>query len=347
LVTIDPVLGRVVNSYYLGNDPGSLALSADGRLLYVGFHGTNLFERLNLATNGVDFQVSLGTDNYSGYPILVDQLATLPGQPHSVAVAASAPYGGTAEVLIFDDGVQRSNFYASGTSVVAGSANELFTMGGGYPSNPFATLTVDASGVTAYTYEDGFVGVNESYKFASGLIFTYGGTVFNPATMVLVGRLTNCSIVEPDLSAGLILSMGSQPVFAKPDAWTIYAWNPTNLQIVASLPTPGVLNAPSSLIRWGTNGLAFCAANQFFLVRTSLIPEVAPAMTGASPLAQGRFQLNFTGDPNTTYAIWGSTNLANWTQLGPANLLSNGSFWFSDLNATNNSRRFYRAGISP
>ncbi len=347
LLTIDPVLGRVVDSYYLGNDPSSLALSCDGQFLFLGFSGTNIYERLNLATNGVDFQVSLGVDNYSGYPILVDQLAAMPGQPHSVAVAASAPYGGTAEVLIFDDDVQRTNFYGSGASVAAGSANELFAMGGGYPSSPFAILTVDASGITNYTYEDGIVGVNEGYKYQGGLIFTSGGTVFNPDTTNILGHLTNCANVEPDLPAGMIISMGSEPVWGQPDAWSIYAWNATNLEMFASLPVPGVLNGPSKLIRWGTNGLAFCAANQFYLVRTSLIPVVPPAVAGGSWQASGLFQLNFTGDPNTVYTVSTSTDLANWTQLGPPNQVSNGLFQYLDLSATNYPRRFYRVGLGP
>ncbi|HEV7925684.1 MAG TPA: fibronectin type III domain-containing protein [Verrucomicrobiae bacterium] len=347
LVTIDPVLGRVVNSYYLGNDPSSLALSADGQFLYIGFSGTNMFEQFNLATNGVDFQVSLGVDSYSGYPIMVDQLASLPGQPHSVAVAASAPYGGTAEVLMFDDAVQRPNFYASGASVVAGSANELFAMGGGYPSSPFAVLAADASGITNFTYEDGIVGVNEGYKYQGGLIFTSGGTVFSPDTTNVLGHLTNCDIVEPNLAAGIIFSMGSEPVWGQPDAWTIYAWNPTNLQMFASLPVPGVLNGPTRLIRWGTNGLAFCAANQLFLVRTSLIPVVPPVVAGGSCQASGSFQLSFTGDPTITYAVSASTDLANWAQLGPPNLVSNGWFRYLDQAATNYPHRFYRTGVAP
>jgi len=347
LVTIDPVLGRVINSNYVGNDPSHLALSCDGQFLWLGFNGTNALERLNLATNGVDVQVSLGVDGYSGYGIYVGQLAAIPGQPHSVAVAASAPYGGTAEVLIFDDAVQRPNFYGEGSSVVAGSATELFTAGGGYPISPFAILDVDASGITNSIVEDGIVGVNEAYKYQGGLIFTSGGTVFDPDTTNILGHLTNCAIVDPDLPAGMILSMGSHPVWGQPDAWTIYAWNPTNLQVLASLPVPGVFNGPTTFIRWGTNGLAFCAGNQLFLVRTTLIPIVPSVMAGGSCQESGTFQLNFTGDPNTSYMVSASTDLTHWTQLGPPNLVSNGWFQYLDPSAANYSRRFYRTTVGP
>jgi hypothetical protein len=145
----------------------------------------------------------------------------------------------------------------------------------------------------------------------------------------------------------MIISMGSEPVWGQPDAWSIYAWNATNLEMFASLPVPGMLNGPSKLIRWGTNGLAFCAANQFYLVRTSLIPVVPPVVAGGSWQTSGLFQLNFTGDPNTTYTVSTSTDLANWTQLGPPNQVSNGWFQYLDFSATNYPRRFYRVGLGP
>jgi hypothetical protein len=331
LIVIDPALGRVETSYYIGDDPSHLSVSSDSQFVYIGFNGTNVFRRYNLATHTVDLQVSLKNPT---------QIATLPGLPHSVAVTGN----GTA---IFDDGVQRSNTYPVGGVVLAGSADKLFAMGGA----PFAILTVDTSGITSYTYEDGIVGWLETFKYQAGLIFTSGGTVFNPDTANILGHLTNCSIVEPDLAVGRIFSMGSHPVWAQPDAWTLYAWDATNLQMVGGVAIPGVNNGgPTTLVRWGTNGVAFSISswyiNQFFLVRTPLVPFVPPLLTGASRQASGPFQLNFTGDQNIPYTIWASTNLANWTPLGPANLVSNGWFWFWDVNAINWPQRFYRAGIS-
>jgi len=331
LLVIDPALGRIETSYYLGDDPSHLAVSSDGQFVYIGFNGTNVFRRFNLATHTIDLEVALQNPT---------QIATLPGMPHSVAVTGN----GTA---IFDDGIQRSNTYPFGGIVLAGSANKLFAMGGA----PFAILTADTSGITGYTYEDGIVGWLETFKYQAGLIFTSGGTVFNPDTATIFGHLTNCSIVEPDLAAGRIFSMGSHPVWGQPDAWTLYAWNATNLHLVGSLAIPGVNDGgPTTLIRWGTNGIAFSISswyqNQLFLVRSSLIPPVPPVLTGGSRQASGPFQLNFTGDQSVPYTVWASTNLANWTQLGMANLVSNGCFWFLDLNASNCPRRFYRAGIS-
>lgn len=337
LIMIDPALGRITNSYYLGSDPNQLTLSSDGRFLYIDFTATNAFARFNIASNVIDLEVPISS--------AASGIAAVPGVPHSVAVSA----GGVA---IFDDGIQRSNTYPWGTFVIAGSANEFFTLGGGYPAAPFAILSADASGITNYFFEDGIVGYLETVKCQDGLIFTSGGTVFNPSTTNILGSLTNCSIVKPDLAAGRIYSMGYHTVFASPNAWTIYAWNPTNLQLIASLPIPDdydIWGSPSALIRWGTNGLAFNDVNSYIphliLVRTTSVPLVQPRLKSGSMQTRGSFQLDFTGDVAYPYTIWASTNFLNWTQLGAPNLTSNDWLWFSDSNASMYPQRFYRVRV--
>jgi len=350
LLVIDPQIGRVETNWFIGNDPGCLALSPDGQSLYVGFGGTNAFARYNLANHAIDFETYLGYD--SQYNWLAEHAAhftVLPGQPNSMAVVQQA-YGLNTKVQIFDDGVPRAGELAGilndfpGT-LAAASPTRL------YAGSPFTRMTVDASGVVSHDNPSAPLSNGETLKWQGGLLFTASGDVFNPETMAIMGTLTNSSIVTPDLASGRILSMGSHPVFGQPDAWTLYSWNATNLQLIASLPIPGVNSGgPTTLIRWGTNGAAFFISssyqNQFFLVRTPMVPYVGPAATVGSRPAAGPFQLNFIGDESMPYAIVGSTDLANWAPLGPPNLVSNSHFWFWDANITNYPHRFYRVGIS-
>ena len=337
LLVINPKLGRIETSYYLGNDPTHLAVSSDGQFLYIGFNGTNAFARFNVVSNMIDLEVPISS--------AAAGIAAVPGMPHSVAVSV----GGIA---IFDDGIQRSNTYPWGSFVIAGSADEFFTLGGGYPAAPFAILSADASGITNYFFEDGIVSYLETVKCQGGRIFTSRGTVFDPETTNILGNLTNCYIVEPNLAAGRIFSMGAYiPLGQSPD-WTLYSWNSTNLQVVGSLAIPGVYDGgPINLVRWGTNGIAINFSswyqNQLYLVRTSLIPSVLPTVTGRNWQPSGPFELNFTGDQSVPYTVLASTNLANWTQLGTPNLMSNGCFWYWDVNATNYPYRFYKVGASP
>jgi len=63
-------------------------------------------------------------------------------------------------------------------------------------------------------------------------------------------------------------------------------------------------------------------------------------------LLSGAFQLNFSNTPGGTNTILATTNpavqMASWTVLGIAAEISSGQFQFTDPQATNNVRRFYR-----
>lgn len=99
----------------------------------------------------------------------------------------------------------------------------------------------------------------------------------------------------------------------------------------------------------GTNGFAFNDVNTYIphllLVRTSLVPMVQPTVKNGGMQTPGSFQLDFTGDPASSYTIWASSNFLNWTQIGSPNLNSNDWFWFSDSNAPSYLHRFYRIGV--
>ena len=335
LVVIEPVMGRVETSYYLGDDPAHLAVSSDGQFIYIGFNGTNVFRRFNLTTRTIDLQVGLaGTTD----------VAAFPGLPHAVAV-------NNGGVAIFDDGVQRSNTYPFGGLLVAGSANELFTMGGGYPAAPFARLTVDASGVSDYTFEDGIVGFNETFKYQRRADIYLGRNSVQP------GHRKRSRLPDQLFHSGARFSSGQNLLHGVASGFRPARRVDTlrvechQLADAGKLGDPGVNDGgPTTLVRWGTNGIAFSISswyiNQFYLVRTPLVSSVPPVLTGGSRQASGSFQLNFTGDkafPNRM----GINRIWQLDPLGPPNLVSNGWFWFWDVNAANYSHRFYRAGISP
>ena len=75
-------------------------------------------------------------------------------------------------------------------------------------------------------------------------------------------------------------------------------------------------------------------------IPTSAAP---PQLAVAAPFANQQFSLQLTGTPGINYAIQATTNLpaSSWMPL-VTNSPTNGTFTFTDVNATNN-RRFYRA----
>jgi len=80
--------------------------------------------------------------------------------------------------------------------------------------------------------------------------------------------------------------------------------------------------------------------------RTVVVSALLAPIINVLPVSQpGGFFLQFTENPNASFTMLVSTNLAlpasNWTVLGPATL-SNGVFQFTDTPPTNYPGRFYR-----
>lgn len=63
----------------------------------------------------------------------------------------------------------------------------------------------------------------------------------------------------------------------------------------------------------------------------------------------GEFQVQFIGDTNLSYTVWGTTNLSlplsAWDLMGPAVYQGGNSFMFNDTTATNSPQRFYKVRL--
>ena len=77
-------------------------------------------------------------------------------------------------------------------------------------------------------------------------------------------------------------------------------------------------------------------------------PASAITLTGAQTLPAGSFQFAFTNTPGGFFGVVASTNPAlpcsAWTPVDGLTEVSPGQFQFTDTQATNNPRRFYRVG---
>ena len=73
----------------------------------------------------------------------------------------------------------------------------------------------------------------------------------------------------------------------------------------------------------------------------------ATTLTDAKSLANGSFQFAFTNSPGALFGVRATTDLAlplnNWTRLGGVTELPPGQFQFTDPQATNGGKSFYRA----
>jgi sugar lactone lactonase YvrE len=277
IAAIDPTTGVVGTPTFVGSEPNKLALSDDGHNLYVSLDGSLAIRRFDTLTNTPGLQFSLGQDSFFGR-YSVSDFAVAPGNPDLLAVAriylgVSPPEAGVA---VFDNGIRRTNVgpgHISGSDFLAFSAAASKLYGTGQSSG-LTTMAIDASGVTV-----SFAGTLASgarIKFSNGKIFSSLGHIINPDSNTLLGTFTgvNTRAFVPDTTAGRAYYLTTGP---SSGTLSLKAFDINTFLSVGSLTIPGVSGLPTSLVRWGANGLAFRTDNnQLFIIQTSLIPSAEP-----------------------------------------------------------------------
>lgn len=343
LVVIDPVAGCIETSFPLGDEPGKLAISDDSRYLYIGFPATNIVRRFDLATQLVDLEVSLGWQDYYGWMFYASDLAALPGLPRSFAVLKATTWGGYyPTAVIFDDGVQRSNVLTvsqNGPCALEVASSTRMYLGG------FYRLTIDRSGVAAYDNIQELMGCYDDMTYQHGLIFTRFGTVFDAESGITFGHLPDSYLVTPDLDLGRIYTLTQVNQWAPYGPWTLRACDTVTLLPIDTLQIPNVGGWIGSLIRWGTNGLAFWGSrSQVFLIRTPLVPPAIDLRFNSVRVEGHDLQMEFPTVAGNHYTLHKKNNLidGNWTNLGQEILGTGQSVKVIDSGGANNEQGFYR-----
>lgn len=279
IAAIDPVTGVIISSTFIGSEPNKLALSDDGHSLYASLNGAAAVRRFDVLTNTPGLQFSLGQDSFSGRYNATD-LAVAPGNPDVLAVTRSPGAG----LAVFDNGVRRTNvgpIQSSDFLAFSASASKLYATG---QSTGLQTMTVEASGVTVSATSSLVPGTR--IKFGGGKIFSSLGQVINPDSNTLLGTFPvgnsffnfNSTNFVPDAAAGRAYYLAPGQTNGTID---LKAFDINTFVLVGSLTISGVTGVPTSLVRWGANGLAFrtIGDNQLIIIQTSLIPSAEPIPT--------------------------------------------------------------------
>ena len=168
-------------------------------------------------------------------------------------------------------------------------------------------MAVSSSGlsVTATT-ANVISGFGVDIKYDDGRLYASSGRVVNPETGALVGTFSGVS------SLAFVPDSGVQRVYfvtGSGASTTLQAFDLNTFVPVGSLAIPGVSGTPTSLIRWGSNGLAFrTSGNQIYFIQTSLIPPAAPQlMTDANNRVIALNSVTFVREP---FSVVGSNNFA-------------------------------------
>jgi Calx-beta domain len=280
--TIDPATGAITNSVYVGSEPNRLAFADNGTTLYTSLNGAFGIRKFDVSTQTPGLQFSLGIDPTFGR-FIANDLAVAPGNPNLVAVARYYPSVSPPEagVAVFDNGVQRPSTgpgHIAGSDFIAFSASASTLYGGG-TSGGVRTMTIDANGVTVIN--TGAFSVGTRIKYDNGLIFSSTGQVINATSGNLLGTFSgatsNAFVSDSAVGRAYYLTTGQ---FGSPGPLTLRAYDINTFVPLGTLTIPNIQGTPTTLIRWGSNGLAFrTTANEFYIIQTSLIPSADPIPT--------------------------------------------------------------------
>jgi hypothetical protein len=300
ILVIDPVAGVVTGELFgpglpVFDQPNKLAISEAGDVLYIGVDGVPGVLRLTFEGFGVSagapFQ--LGTPDPIFGVRAVEDLAVLPGNANAFAVARQFPNVGPghAGVAVYDtgvfaSGVERSNVTAihTGSNVIAfgATAGRLYGYNNETTEFGFRRMDVTASGVTVLESTTGLIeGHNVDIEYSGGRIYATTGRVIDPEARTIVTTLPGLdpfdNLVEPTASAIYYLTrIGAD--------WRLKTYDPSTLAGVIDGLVPGVSGTPRSLVKAGTDTLAFATSSgQVFLLRPSLLPATDPTITITGP----------------------------------------------------------------
>ena len=147
---------------FVGSEPGTLALSDDGQVLYVSLDGAFAVRQFDMTTQTPGLQFSLGSDPSNG-SFQAEDIEVQPGNSSVIAVSrmnlrVSASHGGVA---IYDSGVMRPSTtqrhtggsrieFSSNPSLLYGYNNQTTEFG-------FRTIAVDANGVAEISVTRDFI----------------------------------------------------------------------------------------------------------------------------------------------------------------------------------------------
>ena len=266
VTAIDPTTGVIGASISVGSEPGPLAISDDGAYLYVGLSGAPLVVRVNLATGARDLDIDMGTGGLGD--LRAEDLVVLPGSPRTFAVSrrntcCSPRHEGVA---IYDDGTRRSlttqGHTGSNRITRLTSAARLFGYNNETTEFGVRTIAVTTAGLVEETVRGGVIGgFSQDIEYDGGLIYATNGALIDPETISLLGAFPTGGIVEPDVGNGRV------HFFAGTTVRTYHYRSFAFIGLADITAASGSL----TLIRWGSDGLAFRTATQVVLVRGTLV----------------------------------------------------------------------------
>lgn len=273
IAPIDPNTGNVSTPVFIGSNPNRLAVSDNNQFLYAGLDGAAGVRRFDLTSQAAGPQFPLGFNPSNGQLTALD-IEVQPGNASVLAVtlknrAFSPSYDGVA---IYDNGVRRANRFDSsvgGPAIEFGASSSVLYHMGGFAE--FNKYTVDGSGLTLVKSTRNLI-VGGEFVFDDGKVYSASGQAADAETAAVFGSFPISGFVASNAAANRVYYVTWSGSTALVFGFEISTFRP-----VSFIEIPNIVGIPRSLIRWGSDGLAFhTSGNQVFFFRT---PSMHPYPT--------------------------------------------------------------------
>jgi trimeric autotransporter adhesin len=330
IVSMDPATGALGTPIPVGSEPNKLALTSDGKYLWVGLDGASGVRKIDLTTNKAGLQFALSVANNYSDPQTALSLIALPGASDSVVVLQGTTYYASA-LGIYDSGVLRGalssqNYYSQYALQVDPSRTKIYVGGSG-----FYTYTYSSTGLTAKV-----TNTNSNIALASSsfdeMQLTHGklygdfgkvydseagtllGTMYQTGTTTaqgptLVDSAQNRVFVLDNNSASCCYSGYNRIRIFSPDDFSA-----TGVTILISVPysisnsTTGasIYLTANRLVRWGNNGLPLHPNAGIFTMQSNSVKDISSIVADLAVTATA--SSNATTGASSTYRMTVTNN---------------------------------------
>ncbi len=278
VAVIDPYMGTVVKTIFVGSEPRKMAISDDGKSLWVALDGAGTVRQVDLVSGTAGQQFSVGSDGSSD-AWFADSLAVLPGTRGSVALTRySKRTTATDGPVVYDDGVPRA--YSGGSGLYSmvdliPSYSPALVYGYDSKSSGYGLTVgcVNANGIFAKQVVRPFSGFGTTFSFADNVIYSSIGVAYDIASGNTLGTFAGRGpvIAEPSKRRVYFLS---GPTFSTTSAIVSAYDMDTFLSKGSETLVPSISNTSqvANFVRWGRYGFAF-RVNTYTIVisRTALL----------------------------------------------------------------------------
>lgn len=265
IARIDPVQALVLDSVFIGSEPGRMARTDDGQYLYVSLDGVAAIRRYDIATQAAGPQFAVGQGFFG--PSYVEDIDVIPGSP--MVIAASMKRLGISPrhdgVAVFDNGIRRALVTPdhTGSNVIESTADPAVLYGLNNETTEFGLrrMVVSDQGVSVSNVWAGFVGgFGADIEFADGVLYATTGAAISTVTNALIGSYA---------ASGPVAVRGNEVYFASSSFFgpvDLRVFNRTTFVPRTTHPVPGCTAPVKRILVVGASKLAIACSDNVVIL---------------------------------------------------------------------------------